>query len=75
VWVEDQGTGIALEQLPRATLERGYSSGGTTPGFGHGFWMMWQIVDRLWLLTGAQGTTVVLEQDHTAQDHTAPEPR
>jgi anti-sigma regulatory factor (Ser/Thr protein kinase) len=67
VWVEDEGAGIALEQLPRATLERGYS-GGATPGFGHGFWMMLQLVDRVWLLTGARGTTVVLEQDRMAPE-------
>jgi anti-sigma regulatory factor (Ser/Thr protein kinase) len=64
VWIEDRGGGIALDQLPRATLEPGYSVGGT-PGFGHGFWLMLQAVDRIWLLTGTAGTTVVIEQDRT----------
>ncbi len=59
VWIQDQGAGIALENLHRATVERGYSSAGT---LGHGFWMMLQTCDRVYLLTGQDGTTVVLEQ-------------
>jgi anti-sigma regulatory factor (Ser/Thr protein kinase) len=59
--VEDRGGGIALDRLPQATLERGYK-GEESPGFGHGFWLMLQTIDRLWLLTGPAGTTVVLEQ-------------
>lgn len=59
VWVEDDGGGISLADLPRATLERGYTTAGS---MGCGFWMMLQTVDRVWLLTGPQGTTVVLEQ-------------
>lgn len=61
--VEDHGSGIQVENLPRATLERGYTTTGT---MGQGMKMMLQIVDRLWLLTGAEGTTVVLEQDREA---------
>jgi PAS domain S-box-containing protein len=60
VWVRDRGKGIAMDQLHRATLERGFTTTGT---LGHGFWMMLKAVDRIWLLTGASGTTVVLEQD------------
>lgn len=63
VWVEDGGGGIAWEGLHRATLERGFSSAGT---LGHGFWFVLQTCDRVWLLTGARGTTVVLEQDREA---------
>ncbi len=63
VRVEDQGTGIAMEHLPRATLEPGYTTAGT---MGHGFWMMLKTADRIWLLTGPSGTTVVLEQDREA---------
>lgn len=63
VWIEDTGGGIDLRSLPRATLERGYSSRGS---LGHGFWMMLQTCDRIWLLTGPGGTTVVLEQQRTA---------
>jgi hypothetical protein len=46
--------------LHRATLERGFTTAGT---MGHGFWLMLKTVDRVWLLTGAAGTTVVIEQD------------
>ena len=60
VWVEDAGHGITLENLPRATLARGFTTAGT---LGHGLKMMLQTTDRLWLLTGPTGTTVVLEQD------------
>ncbi|MBC8139775.1 MAG: PAS domain S-box protein [Fibrella sp.] len=59
VWITDHGTGIELASLPRATLERGYSTAGT---LGHGFWMILQTCDRVYLLTGVLGTTVVLEQ-------------
>jgi anti-sigma regulatory factor (Ser/Thr protein kinase) len=67
VWIEDKGGGIDLAQIPRATLERGFSIG-KTPGFGHGFWMILETVHRLWLLTGPSGTTVVLEMDRTAPE-------
>lgn len=59
VRVEDKGHGISLEHLPKATLARGYS---TKASLGHGFKMMQQI-DRVYVLTGPTGTTVVLEQD------------
>lgn len=62
VRVEDGGEGIAVEDLPNATLQRGYSSAGT---MGHGFKMILQTTDRVFLLTGAGGTVVVLEQDRT----------
>lgn len=60
VRIEDRGKGIAVDTLPRATLERGYSSAGT---LGHGFWLMLKTCDRIHLLTGPEGTTVVLEQE------------
>jgi anti-sigma regulatory factor (Ser/Thr protein kinase) len=60
VWIVDTGKGIEIEDLPRATLERGYTTMGT---MGHGMKLMLQTIDRLWLLTGRGGTTVVLEQD------------
>lgn len=62
VWVRDAGRGIGEDALHRATLERGFSSAGT---LGHGFWMILGTCDRVYLLTGAGGTTVVLEQDLT----------
>ena len=62
VWIEDRGSGIDMTHLPQATLERGYSTKGT---FGHGFWLVLKSTDRTYLMTGPNGTTVVIEQDHT----------
>lgn len=59
VWIQDTGGGIDVQRLPRATLQRGFTTAGT---LGHGFWMMLQTADILWLLTGPTGTTVVIEQ-------------
>ena len=61
VRVEDHGSGISVENLPRATLSRGFSTKAT---LGHGLKMMLETVDRLYLLTGPSGTTVILEQGH-----------
>lgn len=63
VWVEDQGGGIAVEHLPRATLEKGYTTAGT---LGHGLKLTLQTINRLWLLTGPSGTTVALEMNRLA---------
>lgn len=60
VWVEDGGKGIDVAHLPRATLEKGYSSAGT---LGHGLKMVLSTADRVFLMTGPTGTTVVLEGD------------
>ena len=58
VWIRDSGKGIPHEPLYDAVLPPDLSSAGT---LGEGFEMM-QVVDRLWLLTGPDGTTIVLEQ-------------
>ncbi len=63
VRVEDHGAGITMENLPRATLARGFSTKAT---LGHGLKMMLETADRLFLLTGPTGTTLVLEQDRIA---------
>lgn len=63
VWVTDAGTGIPLERLHRAVLERGFS---TADSLGHGFWLMLRTADRVYLLTGPAGTTVVVEKGKTA---------
>lgn len=60
VRVEDHGRGIDTENLPKATLSRGFSTKAT---LGHGLKMMLETGDRLFLLTGSSGTTVVLEKD------------
>jgi hypothetical protein len=59
VWIEDQGKGIAFGHLPRATLQLGFTTAGT---MGFCMKLMLKTVDRLFLLTGPAGTTVVLEQ-------------
>ena len=63
VQVVDHGTGITMENLPRAALERGFSTKAT---FGHGLKMILETVDRLFVLTGPTGTTLILEQDLVA---------
>jgi PAS domain S-box-containing protein len=60
VWIEDQGGGMALGTLHRATLEKGYTTAGT---MGYGWYLTLQTADRVWLLTGPCGTTVVLEME------------
>jgi len=59
VWLTDSGRGIDMELLPKAALQRGFTTAGT---MGHGFKMILASADRVWLMTGARGTTVVLEQ-------------
>ncbi|MBC8135363.1 MAG: PAS domain S-box protein [Fibrella sp.] len=61
VWIRDTGSGIDENLIHRA-IERGW----TTGGFGQGMFLMHRSVDRMFLLTGSEGTTVVLEQDRTA---------
>jgi len=63
VRVEDRGAGIAVEDLPRAALARGFSTKAT---LGHGLKLMIDTADRLYLLTGPGGTAVVIEQGRTA---------
>jgi anti-sigma regulatory factor (Ser/Thr protein kinase)/DNA-binding response OmpR family regulator len=60
VWIEDRGKGIDVKDLPKATLSKGFTTAGS---LGHGMKMMLECVDRVWLLTGIAGTTVVIEQD------------
>ena len=65
IWVRDTGSGIAEESLHRATLERGFSTKNT---LGQGFWMILHTIDKVYLLTGPQGTTIVLEHCCLPQD-------
>jgi anti-sigma regulatory factor (Ser/Thr protein kinase) len=62
VWIDDHGHGIPVEDLPHAALKRGFT---TTGSFGHGMKMMLQTVDHIYLLTGPEGTTVVIDQAKT----------
>lgn len=59
-WIDDKGKGIDVSNLPKATLEKGYTTAGS---FGHGMKLMLHTADRVHLLTGTTGTTVVVEMD------------
>jgi PAS domain S-box-containing protein len=59
VWVEDAGPGFDMSRLPKATLDRGFTTAGT---LGHGFKLVLATADKVWLLTGPTGTTLVLQQ-------------
>ena len=43
-WVSDHGSGIQMAQLPRATLERGFT---TKDSLGHGFWLILNTADHV----------------------------
>ncbi|KZE46821.1 serine/threonine protein kinase [Brevibacillus parabrevis] len=58
VVIHDQGQGILLEDLPRATLQQGFS---TRNSLGVGFHVMLQYCDRIYLSSTAQGTKLILE--------------
>lgn len=60
VRIADNGGGIALENLPHAALKKGFTTAGT---MGFGMKMMLEVADRVFLLTGSTGTTIILEQD------------
>jgi len=56
--IHDQGQGIVLEDLPRATLLHGYS---TQKSLGAGFHVMLQFCDRVYLGSSLAGTKLILE--------------
>ncbi|MDH7600909.1 MAG: ATP-binding protein, partial [Armatimonadota bacterium] len=67
VWVgvADRGPGISSLILPKATLQRGYS---TKPSLGMGYTIMLNVADRVLLKTGKRGTTIILMQNITKAD-------
>jgi anti-sigma regulatory factor (Ser/Thr protein kinase) len=58
VAIRDEGPGIDFRTLPRATLQRGFS---TASSLGMGFTIMLQVCERVLLSTRPGRTTVVLE--------------
>ncbi len=58
VRVMDHGRGIDTEDLPRATLQKGWS---TRRSMGLGFTIIHETADRVLLHTGPGGTTVIIE--------------
>lgn len=60
IWVRDRGAGIDCERLPRSTLWKGWS---TKRSLGIGFSVLIELLDRLWLCTGRDGTVVGMDMD------------
>jgi anti-sigma regulatory factor (Ser/Thr protein kinase) len=58
VRVEDHGTGITAEDLPRAALLKGWSK---RSSLGLGFIVLKDTADRIYLCTGPAGTTLIVE--------------
>jgi anti-sigma regulatory factor (Ser/Thr protein kinase) len=69
VWIEDRGPGIPLDKLPISTLKQGYSTAGTA---GQGWFLVLSLVDRADLLTGPEGTRLVLQMSRTPKEHSVP---
>lgn len=69
IWVRDEGGGIAPEYIHRATLEQGFTTGNS---LGYGFKMILSVVDKVYLRTTAQGTTVVICLNRDSPDPTLP---
>jgi anti-sigma regulatory factor (Ser/Thr protein kinase) len=65
--IVDRGGGIPLEDLPDATLRPGWSKG-SQPSMGHGFSLMYQLADCLYLNTGPDGTVLILEMHVTPRE-------
>ena len=60
VHVEDHGKGIDFSELPKSTLLRGYSS---KVSLGMGYTIMLELMDKVYLLTSSQGTTVIIDME------------
>lgn len=60
VRVQDWGRGIPLERLPDSALRTGFSCG-DQPSMGCGFTLMHEMADGVYLYSGSDGTTVIIE--------------
>ncbi|MEJ8304157.1 HD domain-containing phosphohydrolase [Saccharibacillus sacchari] len=60
VLVHDEGSGIALYELPKTFVVSGYSS---KRSLGRGFGLMYASADRMFLYTNSEGTCLLLEFD------------
>ncbi|MDO8589197.1 MAG: HAMP domain-containing protein [Armatimonadota bacterium] len=56
--IADEGSGIDTLIIPKATLERGFS---TKVSLGMGYSLMLELADKVYLATGKAGTMVVIE--------------
>ena len=66
VRVSDRGPGISPEALPASVLKPGFS---TTVSLGMGYTLMLAMVNRVYLATGPEGTTVLLEKWLRPEQH------
>ena len=62
VWVRDAGSGIPVAHIHKVMLMKGFTTAGT---MGFGYFLTLKFCDRVYLLTGSSGTTVVLELHRT----------
>lgn len=58
ICVNDKGCGIQFEELPKKALLKGYS---TQKSLGLGFTILIELLDRILVSSGKEGTTIVLE--------------
>lgn len=65
VRVQDHGHGIRSEDLPETLFQAGFS---TKISLGLGYTLLLQLVDGIWLATGAPGTTLQLFKRRQSQD-------
>ena len=69
IWIEDKGAGIPLDKLPISTLKQGYSTAGTA---GQGWSLILLCVNAAFLLTGPEGTVLVLEMHRESGQQSVP---
>jgi PAS domain S-box-containing protein len=69
VRISDKGHGIPADDLPRSLFQPGFS---TKVSLGMGYTLMLELVDRVWLATGVEGTTVQLEKWLHPEEHEDP---
>jgi anti-sigma regulatory factor (Ser/Thr protein kinase) len=62
VRVSDRGEGIPLDDLPGATLQAGWSKA-RRPSMGQGFTLIHKLADCVYLSTGPDGTTLIIEME------------
>lgn len=62
--IEDNGPGFSLEELPKMTLQAGYS---TKKSMGQGFTLMMKMASRVLLCTSPKGTILILCFDVSKQ--------
>ncbi len=65
VRVRDHGHGIRSEDLPETLFQAGFS---TKISLGLGYTLLLQLVDGIWLATGAGGTILQLQKHRASQD-------